>query len=219
MPAPPSAPHAAPLTDAERDRLQALLDALPPPCAPPDVSALDGFLVGVLLQPQRVPPSSWLPWVHDFDDGSRAPPSLDLRALHALVLRRHAELSAAISARRWFDPWVFELEEADETGTSTPQDVVLPWVAGWAAALERFPALLAVAGDDAREPLATLYALFDADDLEDVGDLAALIEQAEAPETTAEAVEDLVRCTLLLADAMQLPGPAHPPAQRRQRSC
>ena len=53
-----------------------------------------------------------------------------------------------------------------------------------------------------REALATLYRHFDADDLEDDGDdeLAALIDELEPPTDSAEAVEDLVRCTLLLAD-------------------
>jgi uncharacterized protein len=211
----PQAPRAVPLSDAELDRLQDLLDALPPSCTPPDLSALDGYLVGVLLQPQTVPPPRWLPWVHDFDAGRPAPPTLDLAPLHALVRRRHAELAAAIAARRWFDPWVFE-PDGDEA--ATPQQLVLPWVAGWAAALEHFPALLAQAGDDAHEPLATLYAMFDADDLEELGDLAEWIDQVEPPESLTDAVEDLVRSTLLLADAMHLPGPASaraaPPRRR-----
>jgi uncharacterized protein len=83
---------------------------------------------------------------------------------------------------------------------------VLPWVAGWATALARFPQLLAQAGPDAHEPLATLYAHFDADDLEDADDeLLEAIAQIEPPATLAEAVEDLVRCTLLLADAVPSP--------------
>jgi uncharacterized protein len=211
----PKASRAAPLSDAERERLQDLLDALPSDTAPPDLSALDGFLVGLLLQPQPVAPSRWLPWVHDFDHGQPAPPAVNLAPLHKLVWRRHAELSATIAARRWFDPWVFELEPAHDGEAATPQATVLPWVAGWAAALEQFPGLLAHAADDAREPLAALYAMFDADDLEDIDDLAEWIEQVEPPQTVADAVEELVRCTLLLADAMHLPGPAKPTARRR----
>lgn len=191
---------AKPLTDAERDRLQALLDALP---EAPDLSALDGFLVGVLLQPQPVPEARWLAWVHDFDAAAPAPASVNLAPLHALVRRRHGELAAAIAARRWFDPWVFELAPGADGEPATPSETVLPWVAGWAAALERFPALLQQAGSDALEPLSVLYAHFDADDLEDADDLRPLIEQIEPPETLADAVEDLVRCTLLLADAVR----------------
>lgn len=200
MPRPPTT--AAPLTDRERDHLQALLEQQPDA---PDICALDGFLVGLLLQPQPVPEARWLPWVHDFDAGRPAPRGGDLAPLHALVRKRHAELAQAITARRWFDPWVFELEGDDVT----PSQMVLPWVAGWAAALERFPALLRESGPDAREPLATLFAHFDADDLEDVEDeLAEAMAELEPPETLAEAVEDLVRCTLLLADAI------HGPARR-----
>ena len=150
-----------------------------------------------------MPEAQWLCWVHDFDDGRPAPPGVDLTALHALVRRRHAELAQAIAARRWFDPWVFDLEPAAGEESVSPSEVVLPWIAGFAAALERFPSLLDNAGADAREPLATLYAHFDPADLEDVDDLAEEIASIELPETADEAVEDLVRCTLLLADAMQ----------------
>jgi uncharacterized protein len=189
-------PAAAPLTDAERDALERLLDALPAPLEPPDLCALDGFLVGVLLQPQRVPEGRWLPRVHDLD-GRPVPAGLDLAHLHALVRRRHAELDRAIAARRWFDPWVFELEGGD------PSEAVLPWVAGFAAAQDAFPGLMARADGAALEPLAVLYAHFEPDDLEDADELLALIETLEPPATLAEAVEDLVRCTLLLADAMR----------------
>lgn len=213
-PGSPTAPaHLPALSDREREQLEGLLDALPAPLSPPDISALDGYLVGVLLQPQAVPEGEWLRWVHDFDTGQAPPQGLDLGPLQALVRRRHAELGRAIAARRWFDPWVFDLEPASGEDAVSPSDVVLPWIAGFAAALERFPALLESAGADAREPLATLYAHFDPADLEDVGDLADEIATREPPETADEAVEDLVRCSLLLADAMQ-PRPVAA-AQRR----
>ena len=48
-----------PLSDEERDQLEAALDRLPPPLEPLDISALDGFLVGVLLQPESLPPSAY----------------------------------------------------------------------------------------------------------------------------------------------------------------
>jgi uncharacterized protein len=215
----PTGPASLPaLTDHEREQLEALLDALPTPLAPPDISALDGFLVGVLLQPKAVPEAEWLRWVHDFDGGRPAPAGIDLSLLQTLVRRRHAELAQAIAARRWFDPWVFELEPAGDDDEVSPSEVVLPWIAGFAAALEQFPALQNSAGPDARAPLAALYAHFDPADLEDVDDLADEIATVEPPQTADEAVEDLVRCTLLLADAMQpRPASGHPrrPAKRR----
>ena len=182
-----------PLNDAERDRLEQLLDALPAPLEPLDICAIDGFLVGVLLQPQPVSAASWLPRIFDAD-GRPLPAGLDVGAATELLARRHAELEHALASRQWFDPWVFELEDAE------PSDVVLPWIAGFAAALDHFGALLALDDKCLREPLATLYAHFDPEDLEDVADLQDLIDEIEPPENLAEAVEDLVRCSLLLAD-------------------
>lgn len=213
-PADPTAPIGAVLSDAERDRLETLLDALPPPLEPLDLSALDGFLVGVLLQPQAVPRERWLRHVHDLD-ARPAPQGAALRELHALVVRRHTELEHAIATRHWFDPWVFDLEDSPSEGPAMPSDVVLPWVAGFAAALDLFPALLQGGAPALREPLATLYANFDPEDLDDTDDLDELIAEVEPAETVADAVEDLVRCTLLLADVTR-PRPA-PAAARRLR--
>jgi uncharacterized protein len=209
---PPDQPDktaAAPLSDRERERLEALLDALPPPLEPLDLCALDGFLVGVLLQPRAVARERWLPHVHDLD-ARPAPRGLDLAPLHALVLRRHAELNRAIAARQWFDPWVFELEADADGEPPSPSQTVLPWVAGWAAALDLFPDLLAAADESAREPLALLYAHFDPEDLDDADDLLPLIETLEPAQSLAEAVEQLVRASLLLADVTRPQRPAPP---------
>jgi len=189
-----------------------LLDALAPPLEPLDLPALDGFLVGVLLQPRPLAPERWLRHVHDLD-GRAAPPGAALDEIQALVLRRHAELERAISGRLWFDPWVFDLEADAASNPVTPSDVVLPWVAGFAAALDLFPALLELDGPELREPLAVLYAHFDPDDLEDADDLRELIDELEPPDSVAEAVEDLVRCTLLLADVSR-PRKVRPAAPR-----
>jgi uncharacterized protein len=189
----------APLTDADVAELQRLLDGLPAPLEPLDVSALDGYLVGVLLQPKPVPAAHWLPHVHDVD-GREAPQGAAVKRLHALAQRRHAELARAIGARQWFDPWVFELDDP----AATPSQAVLPWVAGFATAMALFPALTALDdGPALLEPLAVIYAALDADDLEDADRLLAEIETLEPPATLAEAVEDLVRSTLLLADVSQ----------------
>ena len=191
---PRSAPR--PLDDAERERLESLLEAVPAPLDPLDTGMLDGFLCGVLVQPEPVPISRWMPHVTDVD-GRPFPAGFDAGELHALVRRRHAELSRAIAARTWFDPWVYELDD----GTASPDEAVLPWVAGFAMALELFPALLRSASPSALEALALLYRHLDAEDLEDADELLGVIATLEPPDDLAEAVEDLVRGTLLLADA------------------
>ena len=113
----------------------------------------------------------------------------------ALVRRRHAELSQAINQRDWFDPWVFAFDDAAST-----TEQVLPWVAGFAAAMDRFPRLMAGNDPALLEPLAILYLHFAPEDLEDADALLALIDEIEPPPDLAEAVQDIVRSVMLMAD-------------------
>ena len=186
------------LDDDDLTRLQALLDALPAPLQPLDASALDGYLCGVLLQPKVLPPTRWLPHVADID-GREAPPGPARDELHALVHRRHAELDRAIGERQWFDPWIYQLDSDDEDRAS-PADSVLPWSAGFAAAMEIFPELMALNNPALVEPLALLFMHFDAEDLEDADALIAVIDTLEPPKDLAEAVQDVVRALMLIAD-------------------
>jgi uncharacterized protein len=213
----PPTSNDTPLDDADLARLEALLDTLPPPLEPLDVSAIDGFLCGVLLQAPRVPASRWLPLVTDIDGrAAAAGPALD--ELQRLVQRRHAELDRAIGTRQWFDPWIYQLEDDAEVS-----ETVLPWVAGFAAAMAAFPELMARDEPELVEPLALLFMHFDADDLEDADALLAVIETLEPPEDLAEAVQDIVRALMLIADvtrprpvARPQPGLRSRPRQRKE---
>lgn len=207
---PRSAPEVTPLDERELAELERLLDALPAPLEPLDVSMIDGFLVGVLLQPQPVPAAQWLRHVTDAD-GRAVPAGVSLQRLHALVLRRHAELERAIAQRQWFDPWVWELDEE-----ASPSEAVMPWVAGFATAMEFFPGLMRLDGPALLEPLAQLFMHLDPEDLEDADDLLAEIESLEPPADMAEAVEMLVRASLLLADVSR-PRKLQPPARKTPR--
>ena len=201
-----------PLEDADLLRLQALLDALPEPLQPLDVSALDGYLCGVLLQPRPVPASRWLPHVADLD-GRPAPGGAAHDELVALLRRRHAELDAAIGQRQWFDPWIYPLD-----GDASVAECVLPWSAGFAAAMELFPELMALDDAELVEPLALLFMHFDRDDLEDADALIAVIDTLEPPADIAEAVQDAVRALMLIADVTRpraVAAPARRPATRR----
>ena len=198
-----------PLDDNDLDRLQALLDALPAPLQPLDASALDGYLCGVLLQPKLLPPARWLPHVADID-GREAPAGPACDELQALVRRRHAELDAAIGERQWFDPWIYQLDSDDEDPAS-PADSVLPWTAGFAAAMELFPELMALDNPELVEPLALLFMHFDPEDLEDADALIAVIDTLEPPKDLAEAVQDVVRALMLIADVTRPRAAATPP--------
>jgi len=190
----PSAPTEA-WSDDDLDELQSLLDEVPAPLEPLDASMLDGFLVALILQPKPVPLSDWWRWVLDAEQGRPAPARYDAQPLLQLVQRRERELKQAISDRQWFDPWVFELDE-----DASPSETVLPWVAGFALAADLFPALMNLDESQLTEPLAQLYMHLDPDDLEDADALLEEIESLEPPEELDDAVESLVRATLLLAD-------------------
>ena len=224
-PRPKPAPR--PLTEEDIERLQAMLDTAPAPLDPLDVSMLDGFLCGVLLQPQAPAPERWLRFATD-SEGRALPAAFDAKPLQALVRRRHAELAAAIDARQWFDPWVFELDDPeaplaevdagfDEPDANPASQAVYPWVAGFALAMLQFPALMALDAKAITEPLALLYRHLQADDLEDADELLAEIETLEPPQGLSQAVEELVRATLLLADVSHPRPAAARPARGTQR--
>ena len=173
------------------EMLAGLVTAAPEGGPPLEVSSLDGYLCGVLLQPEPVAEHDWLRLLAD---EPALPPTL-----LALVRQRHAFLAQAIERRLWFDPWIFEFDAP----AAEARDVVLPWVTGFSLATERFPALTRLDEGELAEPLALLYRHFDTADLEGLEDepaLAAALAETEPAADLAEAVEDLVRAVLLLAD-------------------
>lgn len=211
-----SKPETQPLSEVEMERLQDLLDALPAPLEPLDISMLDGYLVGVLLQPKAVPAHQWLRPILD-SEGRELPPGLQTEPILALCKRRHQQLNRAIVERQWFDPWVFELGDEDEDADldSDPSETLLPWVAGFALATEIFPELMRQEASQLLEPLAAIYRHLDPDDLEDADDLLEEIESLEPPADLEEAVEALVSACLMLADVTRPQAPAPRPAAGR----
>lgn len=181
--------------------VQRQLDELPEPAEPLDVVMVDGFLCAVLLRERPLPAERWFPLVFDIDRraiGASAARSAAERAL----LQRREELERAIDRRDWFDPWIFEL-----AGTATPTETVLPWAAGFALAAEHFGLPPACRRDVAgREALALIYQFVDAADWPAATELADAIAELEPPASLTEAVEDLVRGVLLLADATRAGG-------------
>jgi len=111
MTSPASPTPVPPLGEADMNRLQTLLDKLPEPLEPLDISMLDGYLCGVLLQPTAVPAGAWIKHVFDIDGRPLGDKWPGLHELQGLVQRRYRELMTAISGRQCFDPWVFELDE------------------------------------------------------------------------------------------------------------
>ena len=79
--------------------------------------------------------------------------------------------------------------------------------------MELFPDLMALDNPELVEPLALLFMHFDADDLEDADALIAVIQTLEPPTDIAEAVQDVVRALMLIADVTR-PRAQTAPARR-----
>jgi uncharacterized protein len=210
---PRNAPISPDVSAVDLSTVAELLDALPDSMAPLDPLMLDGYLCGVLLQPRPPLPAQWLPHVVDID-ARPAPPGFPLARLNDLVLRRFTELDRAIGDRQWFDPWIYDMAAEDDS----PIDAVQPWVAGFVAAMALFPDLMDLDRPDLVEPLALILQHADAQDLEDADELLAMIATLDPPTTMAEAVEDLVRGVLLIADVTRKPVRARAAPPRRTRT-
>jgi uncharacterized protein len=191
-PVPPRAPVGA-AEPVDPVALAETIDAWSGPGAPLPLPMLDGFLVGTLLQPRRVPFERC--WPALFDGEPPPPRGPAAEALHDALRRRHTALDDAIERRQWFDPWILEPSEG-----ATPHDAVYPWVAGFAHAMATFEDLGDTDDPAFDEPLALLYQHLDPDDLEEADTLLELIGALAEPQDLAEAVEQLVRATLLIAD-------------------
>ena len=142
-----------PLSDGEIGELDQILGAIPDERDPLDVDMMDGFLVGVLLQPDLVPQSTWMPLIFDAEERDAA--SGDAGAAQeqraaALIMRRYQELAACIAAREPFDPIVFELEDERGEIVAGKDGIVAlaPWAAGFTNALNAFPSLREAAESD-----------------------------------------------------------------------
>ena len=203
------------MENMDLEALEALLDKVPAPLEPLDVSMLDGYLTAIALQPKTPPPVEWLRWVLDSEEGRAPPASFNPEPIRALAMRRLQQLDEAIRHRQWFDPWVFELDDEDDV-----QGALLPWVAGFALGADSFPrGLMGCKDADLLDGLAGIYQFLDPDDLEDADDLLEAIEGIEPPNDLAEAVEVLVAHSLLLADVSrpQKHAAAAPPKKKPAR--
>ena len=194
------------LTDAELDELDELLQATPAPLAPQDLLMLDGYLVGMLVQPRVVPAAEWLPPVFDLE-GRALPADADpawLARCSLLIERRRQALNAAISEDGWFDPLVVDTDRAPPVSEYEPVQsavsrALLPWAAGFHWAQECCHDLGEMQDDAVASALARIYRHLPAETDED-REVVAVLER-DQPLTTLDAgVEDLVLAAVDLWD-------------------
>ena len=205
------------LTDADLERLDELLAGAPAPLQPLDVIALDGFLCGVLVQPQRIGLAQWLPAALDVEKRA-VPEHIDaawLAEVTRLVERHHDALRTQL-AEGSFDP-LLPAEPADapeeDPDLPTPSRSLWRWVAGFAHAAEQFPALADLSDDRVADALDRVWRHLPAASEYERDARDAL--NRERPIATLEvAIEDLVGAVVEISD--QTEAARYLVAQRRR---
>lgn len=141
------------------DQLDAALDLLPAPADPMTLSQVDGFLAGILVCPEVVPPSEWLPMIWNTEGADEAVfrDMDELQAVIDLVMKLHNGINEDLARPGdHYQPVYDVLEGADE---------VIPdlWITGFSYALmlrpESWEAIDDSGDEDATTALATLTAL------------------------------------------------------------
>ena len=209
--APPSRPplpaSAQDLSDAEFAELDELLAGIPEPLEPLDAVMLDGFIAGVLVQPELIDLERWLPHVFDAE-GHRwgeAEPGPEQRRARELIGRRQAAMNRSLAEFGAFDPLILEPDEpgegeqADETPLDPINQAILPWVAGFEFAAGIFPGLHQLDDDAVATILARLYRFLPAEGPDEEATVALLAKQRPLP-TLDAAIEELIACVGELYD-------------------
>jgi uncharacterized protein len=222
--APPSRPPLAAavqdLSDAEFAELDELLAGIPEPLEPLDAVMLDGFIAGVLVQPELIDAERWLP--HVFDAGGHrwgeAEPGPEQLRVRELIARRYAAMNRSLAEFGGFDPLILEPDEAvevdataatsepaapAETSGEPPLDAmtraILPWVAGFEFAASIFPALYELDDEAVATTLTRLYRFLPAEGAEEEATAALLAKERPLASLDA-AIEEVIVCVAELYD-------------------
>ena len=206
------------LSDAEFRELDELLAEAPAPLEAMDAVMLDGYLCGVIVQPERIAPERWLPWVLDAQGRAFAsdPAWGDYPRARALMLRRHAALNRAIEGEGWFDPLILEddpdvapVEAAEAAGPRAGDGAaaalaplsrpLAPWVAGFHFASGTFGGLVESGDPAVALTLARLWRHLPVED-EAERELVALMDREAPLASVDEAIADLVAAVAELAE-------------------
>ena len=118
-----------PLTDAEINELNDLLESTPQENETFDVSMLDGYLSAIALMNPPVAQEQWYPFIFDIE--ARECQTRDNDRTQELILRRYHEIRAYQAAREYYNPIIFPLE--DEDGKPVLGKEGLQALAAWAS--------------------------------------------------------------------------------------
>ncbi len=127
-------PHAGPLTDEELDELDAFLMSDDTPDESMDVSMLDGFLTALVIGPNTLMPSQWLPvvWGESKDETMVWQSAEQAQRIMELLMRHMNSLVAIFQA----EPESYEPLIYTNTHEGGSVDVIEEWCMGFMRAVE-----------------------------------------------------------------------------------
>ncbi|MDO5530403.1 YecA family protein [Sutterella sp.] len=138
-------PYDVPLSDDEFVEIGELLAQIEEPYESMEADRMDGFLTALVLLPEPVSPSDWMPYV--FDEEGRPEAVLkdetEQRRLEDLVYRRYRSIERTLEACEPLDPIIYDVE--DERGRPVGGYEAIaalePFAAGFLEAMNRWPGL------------------------------------------------------------------------------
>ena len=202
------------LNDAELDELDGLLANTPAPLQPMDLSALDGFLCGVMVQPAMIDEAAWLPALFGLE-AQPMPEHVDaawLARCRTLVGRRFEAVNRSLAEDAGFEP-LLHGGPSDDAVDDTPPRPLAIWAAGFDEALRCFPSLTKSADDSVAELLGILYRHVPPQTDEE-REFIAMLDRERPLSTLDEAIDDLVSA---VADLWEMTRPARYAVQTVRR--
>lgn len=145
-------------SENDLDRLEALIFALPQENFPMTLSELDGYITGILVCPEMIAPSEWLPLIWGEAGDAQFPDLKVAQETTEAVMAHYNVIARNLSEEGWLAP-IYEIDpNSDET-------LWEPWIDGFAAAQslrpEAWGALHDRADKETRSCLHFLMALYD----------------------------------------------------------
>jgi len=193
-------------------KLDAMLEALPPENDPLMLSEIDGFLAGVTVSPEMIPPSEWMPliWNRAGNEAFAFESEGQLRGITDLVMKFYN--SVGRSLRQGEDSY----QPIYDMAPDLDQPVCLFWLSGFSLAMQLRPEgwsqILASPDEDAQGALSILLTLINIDD-EDL-DMA----DDKRDELLRQSPDLIARCVQTLDDWRRARDSAFaPPAWRVDR--
>jgi uncharacterized protein len=144
----------------EVERLEEILSALPQDNFPMTLSALDGYVIGILCCPDLIPPSEWLAQVWGETDDAGFPDLPPAETAISAVMAHYTAVTLKITKTHTIRP-IYEVDP--ESGERLWEE----WIDGFTRAMrlrpEAWNAVLDKGNDETRSALVFLMALKDID--------------------------------------------------------